>query len=177
MSRRERDESWEAWVARALPGRHLQNPPAGVVRRALALGAAIEARRRSRWSSLVELLFDSASAPLPAGVRGLARGERRLLYRLAAPEGGEMQLDLQLSRDPRGGLAITGQLLPPLAGAVVQARLGAVRRRHTLGEAGEFTIHRLAGRGASLSLEISVAGEPRLVLDDVPLPDPGGEAA
>ena len=51
---------------------------------------------------MVQLLFDSGMQPAPAGVRGVAAGQRRLLYRARTTPGDEVQLDLRVRRERSG---------------------------------------------------------------------------
>jgi hypothetical protein len=171
MSKRDRDESWENWVGEALPGRHLRMPPAGTLRRALALGGGLKSRP-SAASWVVELLFDSAAQPLPAGVRGTGAGHRRLLYQARTTPGEEVQLDLRVRREAGGTFELTGQVLPPWSGGRIVARLGKTTRKQPLGDGGEFVVRRLPARAETLTLEISTDAGDELVVPDIPLPEP-----
>ncbi len=159
-------------LARHLRPAHLVEPPEGVVRRAAALGDGLVPGKVGWLDWLAELLFDSALAPLPAGVRSAGRDERRLLYRLRASCAGAdeeaPQLDLRIRREPSGAVELTGQLLPPWPEARVVARGGRVRREGALGANGEFLLRSLPARAAHLRLEIEGSGRQRLVLEELP---------
>jgi hypothetical protein len=163
------DEKWEAWIRKTLKEARLEEPSPGALRRAVALGSQLPGKKAlGQW--LVELIFDSASAPLPAGVRGAAGGERRVLYQIGLPEGGEpWQLDLRVRRESGDTLAVTGQILPPLAGGRVEARVGRVRRTRELGESGEFLLRSLPVEAGTLRLEIFPDDGESLVIPDIPL--------
>ena len=163
------DEKWEAWIRRTLKQARLEEPPAGTLRRATALaGRFAEKKAAGQW--LVEMIFDSASTPLPAGVRAAAGGERRVLYQIGPPEGGEpWQLDLRVRREGGDELAVTGQLLPPLAGGRIEARAGRTRRRRKLGKAGEFVLRSIPVEAGALRLEIFPDAGESLVIPEVPL--------
>jgi len=175
MSERQ-DRDWEAWAAEALKGRTLREPPAAVVRRAIALGHGLRSRSARGLDWLVELLFDSTAQPLPAGVRGAAGAERRCLYGARRAEA-SCQVDLRLARGPRGAVELTGQILPPPKGGWVEATIGKSSRRRKLGKTGEFVFRRLPGHARTLKLEILGEDARSLVIDDVPLPEPDGEDA
>ena len=170
MGKRDRDERWEDWVQGTLPARHLHQPPGSTLRKALTLGGQLEPQT-SAAAWLVRLLFDSAGQPLPAGVRGASTGQRRLLYEALTQPGSEVQLDLRLRRQRDGSLEVTGQLLPPWAGARVEASSGRTRRKLVLGDAGEFVVKRLPARTETLSLKIRAESGDELDIDDVPLPE------
>jgi len=163
------DEKWEAWIRKTLREARLEEPSRGALRCAVALGSQLPGRKTAgQW--LVELIFDSASAPLPAGVRGAAGGERRILYQIGPPEGGEpWQLDLRVRRESGDTLGVTGQILPPPAGGRVEARVGRIRRTRKLGESGEFLLRSLPVEAGTLRLEILPDGGDPLVIPDVPL--------
>jgi len=169
-------DRWESWVEQALRGRNLHEPPNAAMRRALALGSELASRvRRSHW--LVELLFDSAVEPLPAGVRG-STADRRLLFeaRSGADEAIAYQLDLRLKRERGGSLELTGQLLPPLVGARIEARAGRVRRSRTLGDTGEFVLRGLPRGAGSLQVRVEEADGPGLEFPEIPLLPADGES-
>lgn len=172
MTRDRKEERLEA-LGGLLRGEHLMEPPEGVLRRALALGSQLEPKP-GLVERLFELVFDSAAQPLPAGVRGAAAEERRLLYRLAG-EGAELaELDLRLRREAGGTLELTGQLLPPREGAAVELRSGRKKRRVDLGEGGEFLARKLPTSPA-LELVIDDGFGPPLRVGELPLPPTGSE--
>ena len=174
MPSRRSNESWERWVRETLQGSHLKEPPGGTLRKAVALGGRLRPEESAAGRWLAKLVFDSAAEPLPAGVRGEAAGERRLLYQIPpgtlVDEGG--QLDLRLVREPRGTVELIGQVLPPVADAWVEARVARTRRRQRLGDDGEFLLRGLPSRAGELRLEIRREGEEPLVFEGVPLLSP-----
>jgi hypothetical protein len=163
------DDPWESWIRTTLKQARLEEPSPGALRRAMALGGRFpEKRTPGQW--IVELVFDSASTPLPAGVRTAAGGERRVLYRIDPPTGGESwQLDLRVCRESGDELAVTGQLLPPLDGGHVEARVGRVRRKRKLGKTGEFLLRSIPVEAGTLRLEVVPDSGESLVILDAPL--------
>lgn len=151
-----------------LKGRHLHEPPAGVVRRALALREGLEpARKRiARW--LAEIVFDSALQPMPAGVRGGAGTERRLLYQLRESEGSRpgAQLDVRFRDQARGGVEVRGQLLPPWPDAEVKASAARASRKTRLSGDGEFVLRGVPGK-RKIRIEIR-RGRAAAVAIDIP---------
>jgi hypothetical protein len=136
----------------------------------LSLGERLE-RRPSLLGSLVQLVFDSALQPVPAGVRG-GGGERRLLFEIGK-EAGEKeacQLDLRLRREESGTVEILGQLLPPTRGGSVRARAARTRREARLGESGEFLLRGLPAQAASFRLEITRPDRTSITIEEVPMP-------
>jgi hypothetical protein len=174
MAKRDPASQWESWVREALRGRHLHQPPASALRSALVLGSQLKPRPTTTdW--LVTLLFDSASQPLPAAVRGVSSGQRRLLYQGRTTHGDEIQVDLCLRRGPDGMLELTGQLLPPWARAHAVVTTGRVRRKQPLGDAGDFVLRRLPARSATIRLDIRADDGDEVALPEVPVPVPGVE--
>lgn len=170
MSEDRRDERLER-LAGLMAGRRLVEPPAGVLRKAMALGDLLGAKP-SLVDRICELLFDSGSEPLPVGVRGAATEERRLLYRLGGGEFEEAELDLRLRREAGGTVELTGQLLPPHEGAAVELRSGTRTRKIQLAEGGEFLARNLPG---TIPLELVVVagnGVP-IRVGELPLPQAG----
>ncbi|HEY7462621.1 MAG TPA: hypothetical protein VIC59_12220 [Gemmatimonadota bacterium] len=101
------------WLARVLAASQqgpLPEPPQAVLERAFDVmprkAAATESAPR-RWS-LAELVRETFGQALPAGIRGAATAERRLLY-----AAGDAELDLEIARGDVGKPAyrIAGQLL------------------------------------------------------------------
>jgi hypothetical protein len=170
MSEDRNEEKLER-LAGLMPGKRLVEPPDGVLRRAIALGDALEARP-TLGERLCELLFDSGSEPLPVGVRGAAAEERRLLYRLAGEGLLAAELDLRLRREAGGTVELTGQLLPPREGAEVRVRSGRKTCKLQLGEGGEFLARSLPGT-APLELVVDDGFGPPVRVGELPLPDAG----
>ena len=172
MTRDRKEERLEAFGA-LLKGEHLHEPPDGVLRQAIALGSQLQPQP-GLVERLFELVFDSAAQPLPAGVRGAAAEERRLLFRLAGEGTDPAELDLRLRREAGGTIELTGQLLPPCEGAVAELRTGRKTRRVDLGEGGEFLARKLP---SSPALELIIddgTGRP-LRVGELPLPPTGSE--
>ncbi len=157
-------------LAALLSGDRLHEPPAGTLRRAIALGARLEERPAGVAAWVARLLFDSAASPLPAGVRGGAGTDRRLLYQLDPAQPGDeaAQVDLRVRQDAGGTLEITGQLLPPPAGASVTVRAGKVSRTTPVGAIGEFAVHGVSARAAKIVLTLDVPGRAPVTLDAQP---------
>ena len=167
------DEAWEAWVREALKGRNLAQPSPGVIRRAIALGGQLAGRSAAGPGAWARLIFDSATQPLPAGVRSAAPAERRLLYELREA-GGERetgQLDLRVHRESgeKSKIEIRGQVLPQRPGAVIKAEVGRYRRRLTLDESGEFLLRGVPGQATSISIEIDGPEHESLIIPAIPL--------
>ena len=160
-------------LAGLMGGKRLVEPPAGVLRKAVALGSLLEGKP-SLVERICELLFDSGSEPLPAGVRGAATEERRLLYRLGGEGIETAEIDLRLRREAGGTVELTGQLLPPREGAEVQLRSGSRTRKVKLGEGGEFLARSLPGT-AALELVVDDGFGPPIRIGELPLP-PAGES-
>ncbi len=164
-----RSETWEAWVRETLCGTILARPSPDALRRAVALGRRLPGPAASTAEWRVRLIFDSATEPLPAGVRGHAVAERRLLYRVEPSAGEPRQLDLRVRRESSESLSVTGQLLPPPLGARVEARAGRVRRARGLEASGEFLLRGLPARAREMRLEVHGGDVPPLLVVDVPL--------
>ncbi len=111
----------------------------------------------------VELVYDTADYPLPAGVRRRDVTSRHLLYRA-----GDLCLDLRVERDPRSSLtALVGQLanadepLEPLAGVPVFIMAGErVLARANSNRMGEFQLECEGEASMSLCLQ---AGDERFI--------------
>lgn len=165
--------SWETWVEERLGEIRLEAPSQGALRRAYALGSELERRKRRVFFEVVEMLFDSAAEPAPAGIRGAASRERRMLYEVRPSSGGEesCQLDLRVRREEAGTLEVVGHLLPSWTAARVEIRSGKACRVGKLGPEGEFQLGGLPGRAEKLVLEIR-GDVDRLHVPDVPVPAP-----
>ena len=165
MPRKPKEESVD--LVRALRGKHLAEPPSGVLRRAIALGERLEPRPRAlRW--LVDLLFDSAMQPVPVGVRG-GTSERRLLYKIQ-DDAETCQLDLRVRQEPSGGAEVVGQLLPPWPGARVEVRAAKLTKAASLGDSGEFLVRGLPVKAERFRLTIRRPDGTTVVIDSVPVP-------
>lgn len=114
--------AWLEEVLAAAADGPLPEPPAAVLERAYEIvpkkPATTRVQRRG-WSAS-RLVLDSFAQPLPAGLRGVADGGRRLLYRAD-----DADLDLEVRETPgdRPGFRVTGQLL--VRGALPPADLFA----------------------------------------------------
>lgn len=121
-------------------------PPAGALRSVKALGSMLRPREDSWLRKLQSVLvFDSASAPLLAGVRDLGHLDRQLIFR-----NDDYYVDLRLEQEapngaPNGAWVIVGQLLRekdgvrPVAGVpVIAANVERFLSRSTTGKLGEF---------------------------------------
>lgn len=152
-------------LAELLKGTHLVEPPAGTLRKAIALRSLLPRPGTARRGFLASLLFDSLAAPLPAGVRGGALSERRLLYRLEAGDDAR-ELDL-LVRGRGGKLELAGQMLPPLAGVAIVVRSGRTIRRQALGEAGDFLVRGIPAARGGVELGLEVDGRSAVVISGI----------
>ena len=79
------------------------------------------------------------------------------------------ELDLRLRREPRGTVELTGQILPPIPDAWIEARSARTRRRQRLGKEGEFLVRGFPAASGTLRLEICREGSDPLVVEDIPL--------
>lgn len=159
---RRKDQDQGKTLKQLMRAGHLAEPPEGTVRRAVALGGRLSARGEGFGAWIIRQLFDSQRVPAPAGVRG-GSSERRMLFEIRDPEGGDSrQLDVRVRTETRGTRRVTGQLLPPIAGA----RVAMGRRSSSVGATGEFEVRGLPGKGA-IDLAIAVPGRDEIRLDDV----------
>ena len=175
MTRPTRDEDGLERLEVRLRGRNLHEPPRGVLQRAIALGDALPERRGSAVVRWLQVVFDSGREPLPAGIRGGVAAERRLLYQVGSGAGGEFQVDLRVTRERGGLIAITGQLLPPFpAGGEIEIRQGRTRRSVPVQAGGEFLFRGLRLRDSG-PIELEVRGEDgtRVGIRELPLPPAG----
>jgi hypothetical protein len=166
MRRRTREADPER-LAPHLKGKHLAEPPAATLHKAIALRSRLPRRETARLGFLATLLFDSLAAPLPAGVRGSALTERRLLYRLEDGDG-PRELDL-LIRIKAGKLELAGQFLPPIDGATVAVRVGRSVRRQPLGETGDFLFRAFPAPRAGVALTLELDGQEAVVIEGIAL--------
>jgi hypothetical protein len=134
------------------------------VKAAFALASSVARRRET--GGLVQVLYDSFSQPVLAGIRSAPRPIRQLLYR-ADP----YQIDLQIELRPEGNrLVVTGQLLdisrPELVGRDVQVMLSDGREyivNTVTNQFGEF--HAEVENSGDLELSLlSPGGKPIVVL-------------
>jgi len=136
-----------------------------IVKAAFAL-AGLAAKRQEMGGVVIQLLYDSFSHPLTAGMRSAPRRIRQLLYR-AEP----YQIDLQLELRPEGNrLVVTGQLLdvsrPEMVGRDVQVMLSDGREymvNTVTNEFGEFRAEVENSGDLELTL-LSPGGRPIVVL-------------
>jgi hypothetical protein len=166
-----RDEMLD--LRRLALGEHLREPPSGLVRRAIAASAGLLPRPKSALAWVLELVADSASAPVPVGVRaGASRAERRLLYRASPsdPNASTRHVDLLLRRTPTG-VDVTGQCLPAPAGARVEITAGRQKKKVPMSEGGEFVVRQLPATARTLTLKLVASDDAALTLSKVPLPD------
>ena len=164
------DESWEVWVRERLKNEALRSPSHGAMQYAFALGGRFSPGE-GPVRLLARLIFDSVAEPLPAGVRGVGGTERRVLYEAAGSGTDESrQLDLCIRREAPDSVGVTGQLLPPILGARVEARSGRIRRSARLGLGGEFILRGIPASAGSLRLEVRWGDDNGLLVPEVPLP-------
>lgn len=154
-----------------LAGRSLTEPPAATMHRARALATRLPSPAPSPVRWLVELLFDSSLSPLPAGVRGAAGSERRLLLRLGPAGESGVELDLLLRRESTGAVSIQGQLVPPPGEGEIEVDAGARLRTLTLSEVGDFRIAGVRAAADHVSLKIAFPGVEPIRIDNLRLPD------
>lgn len=121
-------------------------PPASAMRSVKALGSMLRPTRESWLHKLQAMMvFDSAMAPLVAGVRDLGHIDRQLIFR-----SNDYYIDLRLEQEapngaPNGAWVVVGQLLlekdgvSPVAGIpVIAANDERFLSRSTTGKLGEF---------------------------------------
>lgn len=115
-------------------------PPAQIV---LTVNASLAIEKDSNTGSSLEVLFDSAAQPLPAGARSSLVGDRQVLYRL-----GSVYVDMEFDwqADSRRWLVV-GQMLDsarpgrPLSGIPVSLlERGRNIARTTSNDNGEFRL-------------------------------------
>jgi len=134
------------------------------VKAAFALAGSVA--RRQETAGVIQLLHDSFSQPVLAGIRSAPRRVRQLLYR-AEP----YQIDLQLELQPESNrLVVTGQLLdvsrPEMVGRDVQVMLSDGREyivNTVTNEFGEFRAEVENSGDLEVSL-LSPGGKPIVVL-------------
>ncbi|GAB4221962.1 MAG: hypothetical protein Kow0062_17180 [Acidobacteriota bacterium] len=171
---RQRDDDHDR-LTRLLAGDHLVEPPAGTLRKAIALGARLGERRAGGvvdW--ICRLVFDSAAQPLPAGVRGTALADRRMLFRLEPGSGATdrgCDLDLLVRNADGRRVVLLGQLLPPVADATVRARAGRGRAEAPVSAAGDFELELSASRGQPIEVEVEAPGLGRVTVGPIAPPD------
>ncbi len=153
---------WLAQVLAASEHGPLPEPPQAALERAFDVmprGVAGPEPAPRRWS-LAELVRETFAQAPPAGIRGAATAERRLLY-----AAGDAELDLEIARGDVGKPAyrITGQLL--LRGGIEELEIIAVlwsdgvAVARGIGDAmGMFVLRDIPPGTYSLEVWIPVAG-------------------
>jgi hypothetical protein len=141
-------------------------PPEDTVRAVKAQFAIVGlGGRRKRTNSLIEVLFDSFSQPVLAGVRSVGTETRQMLYR-AEP----YQIDVQIEAQPEGNrLVVTGQLMdarhPEVVGRDVPVTLSN-RRGHLVktvtNQFGEF--HEEINNSGDIELSFTGQDEKSIVI-------------
>ena len=135
---------------------------------ALELGRQL-APRPSLGAWLVSLLFDSATQPLPAGVRRGSGADRRLLFELRRADAAVGQLDVRVEPQQEGGIALVGQaLVDDESDATVTVDADGATQQVHLDETGAF-IARVEGDVKRLTLTLELAGLPALRLEPIEL--------
>lgn len=161
---------WQAEVASLARREADYTPPADVVRLARAIfpPRSIE----SPWAALPRLLArlvaDTASQPLPVGVRGSRTVARHALF-----EAGGYSVDLRLEEDEATSrVVLVGQVLAPAGSrpAIPRPEAVIVQRKRVVAQApvnefGEFRLDCVPARGLTLQVPVD-GGERRM---DVPL--------
>ena len=147
----------------------LYEPPAHAVRYAQALYSQYRPEKSGLTQLLAQLMFDSAVAPLPAGIRSGDRLSRHLVYQAES-----YYLDLQLEYQPSGRVTLVGQLANQSAPAVSTANVPVcLMERTTLlattlcNQLGEFHLECASSRNLRLHLPLPTAGKQL----EVPLSD------
>jgi hypothetical protein len=132
--------TWER-VARFALQESQYAPQEGLVHAAKAVFKCIEVAEPEKWNPAT-LLFDSALAPLPVGIRSGAASTRQMVY-----EGEGLTVDVRFERKPNSSLiSATGQVLDkdvPLrwlgkAAIVLWNEKGQLLSKTEAGEYGEF---------------------------------------
>jgi len=151
-------------------------PPESVVRSMKGAFALHRPRKAIRGvRAIVEVLFDSARNPLPAGVRSVGTAPRQLLYGI-----GDYRVDLRI--DPQGetGKAdVSGQVLNSVEPSRVHAlKVALLSDRKVLSESvtgqfGEFQL--VADRTGRFHLKVGLPGQEVSLPAIRPAPDAAEE--
>ena len=144
-------------------------PPERAIRYAQAIYALYRPERSGLVHLVAQLMHDTASAPLPAGIRAEDRLSRHLVYRAES-----YYLDLQLEYQPSGRVTVIGQLANQEAPAISTANVPVcLMERATLlatalcNQLGEFHLECAPSRNLRLHLPLPTAGKQL----EVPLSD------
>jgi hypothetical protein len=147
----------------------LYEPPARAIRYAKAIYSQYRPENSGLIQVLAQLMFDSAVAPLPAGIRSEDRLSRHLVYQAES-----YYLDLQLEYQPSGRVTLVGQLANQSAPAISTANVPVcLMERTTLlattlcNQLGEFHLECESSRNLRLHLPLPTAGKQL----EVPLSD------
>jgi hypothetical protein len=144
-------------------------PPDHAIRYARALYSLYRPEKSGLTRLIAQLMHDSASAPLPAGIRSEDRLSRHLVYQAE-----NYYLDLQLEYQPSGRVTLIGQLANQSAPAISTANVPVclMERSTTLATTlcntlGEFHLECAPSRNLRLHLPLPTAGKQL----EVPLSD------
>ena len=144
-------------------------PPDHAMRYAQAIYSMYRPEKSGLARLVAQLMHDSASAPLPAGIRSEDRLSRHLVYRAES-----YYLDLQLEYQPSGRVTLVGQLANQAAPAISTENVPVcLMERSTLlattlcNNLGEFHLECAPSRNLRLHLPLPTAGKQL----EVPLSD------
>jgi len=144
-------------------------PPDHAIRYARAIYSLYRPEKSGLARLIAQLMHDSASAPLPAGIRSEDRLSRHLVYQAES-----YYLDLQLEYQPSGRVTLIGQLANQSAPAISTANVPVcLMERTTLlastlcNNLGEFHLECAPSRNLRLHLPLPTAGKQL----EVPLSD------
>lgn len=144
-------------------------PPEHAIRYAQAIYSLYRPEKSGLARLIAQLMHDTASAQLPAGIRAEDRLSRHLVYRAES-----YYLDLQLEYQPSGRVMIIGQLANQEAPSISTANVPVcLMERTTLlattlcNQLGEFQLECSPSRNLRLHLPLPTAGKQL----EVPLSD------
>jgi len=144
-------------------------PPDRAIRYAKAIYSLYRPEKSGLVQLIAQLMHDTASAPLPAGIRAEDRLSRHLVYRAES-----YYLDLQLEYQPSGRVTLIGQLANQEVPAISTANVPVcLMERTTLlattlcNQLGEFQLECAISRNLRLHLPLPTAGKQL----EVPLSD------
>jgi hypothetical protein len=144
-------------------------PPERAIRYAQAIYSLYRPEKSGLVQLIAQLMHDTASAPLPAGIRAEDRLSRHLVYRAES-----YYLDLQLEYQPSGRVTLIGQLANQEAPGISTANVPVcLMERTTLlattlcNQLGEFQLECAPSRNLRLHLPLPTAGKQL----EVPLSD------